>query len=68
MPRYAPALSPLVTKALHFEGKRRGLPMTRLADACLTQVLNSTPGWKQAKAEVTGTIQPSNCHPADSGR
>lgn len=52
MPRYAPALSPLVLKALHHEARRRGVPMTRLADACLTEVLQGTPGWTQAEAEI----------------
>ena len=53
MPRYAPALSPLVLKALHHEARRRGMPMTRLANACLTEVLHGTPGWDQAEAELS---------------
>ena len=49
--RYAPALSPLVLKALHYEARRRSIPMTRLADACLTEVLQESPGWLQAERE-----------------
>lgn len=51
MARYAPALKPVVLKALHHEAKRLGVPMTRLADECLTQMLSGTPGWKQAQKE-----------------
>ena len=51
MPRYAPALSPKVLKALHYEARRRGMPMTRLADSCITEVLQGTKGWIQAEAE-----------------
>ena len=50
--RYAPALRPLVLKALHHEAARRGIPMTELADSCLRQVLQGTPGWKQATTEL----------------
>lgn len=53
MARYSPALSPLVLKALHHEAKRRGIPMTRLADTCITSVLRGTPGWEEAEREWT---------------
>ena len=64
MARYAPALSPLVLKALHFEGKRRGLPMTRLADACITKALEHTQGWKQAQQEMAEQMHPERRSPA----
>lgn len=52
MARYAPALSPLVLKALHYEARRQGIPMTRLADLCVSRMLQGTPGWKQAEREL----------------
>jgi hypothetical protein len=42
---YVPAISLPVVKALYHEAKRRGLPMTRLADELLAGVLKDTPGW-----------------------
>jgi len=50
--RYAPALRPLVLKALHHEAARRGIPMTELANTCLRKALHNTPGWKQATTEL----------------
>ena len=57
MPRYAPALSPKVLKALHHEARRRGIPMTRLADACITEVLQGTKGWIRAEEECEESLQ-----------
>ncbi len=46
MPRtlYSPRLSDDVVRALYHEGKRRKLPMTRLADLLLRQALSGTNG------------------------
>ena len=60
MPRYAPALSPKVLKALHYEARRRGVPMTRLADSCITEALQGTRGWNQAEAECEENPQHHN--------
>lgn len=40
---YSPRLSDDVVRALYTEGKRRRMPMTRLADELLRQALDSTP-------------------------
>jgi hypothetical protein len=44
MPRnlYSPALSDDVVRALYIEGKRRRMPMTRLADLLLREALGIT--------------------------
>ena len=46
---YQPAISRSLIRALYFEGKRRGLPMTKLVDELLTRSLRDTPGWHRAK-------------------
>ena len=51
-----PAISLPVVKALYHEAKRRGVPMTRLADQLLTGVLKGTPGWHMAE-EANGGQQ-----------
>ena len=45
---YVPALPRFTVCALHHEAKRRGIPMTRLADGILTDALKATPGWDAA--------------------
>jgi hypothetical protein len=40
---YSPRLSDDVVRALYREGQRRGMPMTRLADALLRQALDPIP-------------------------
>ena len=40
---YSPRLSDDVVRALYSEGKRRRMPMTRLADELLQQALDSIP-------------------------
>ena len=44
MPRtlYSPRLSNDAVRSLYREGQRRGMPMTRLADLLLREVLGST--------------------------
>lgn len=42
---YSPQLSRLLVSALYHEGKRRRLPMTKLADQILEAALKGTPGW-----------------------
>ena len=48
---YSPRLSDDVVRSLYQEAKKRGLPMTRLADLLLRQALfeatNSPPGYQQ---------------------
>lgn len=46
---YQPAISRSLIRVLYFEGKRRGIPMTKLVDELLTGSLRGTPGWHQAK-------------------
>jgi len=53
---YVPAISLPIVKALYHEAKRRGIPMTRLADELLSGVLKDTPGWCMAK-EANGERQ-----------
>ena len=46
---YQPAISRSLIRALYFEGKHRGVPMTKLVDELLTHSLKDTPGWHKAK-------------------
>lgn len=42
---YVPCISAKIVSALYHEGKRRRLPMTKLADQILEAALKGTPGW-----------------------
>jgi len=46
---YQPAISRELIRVLYFEGKHRGMPMTRLIDEVLTGALRDTPGWQIAE-------------------
>jgi hypothetical protein len=46
---YQPAISRFLIRALYHEGKRRGVPMTRLVDELLTGALKGSPGWRLAE-------------------
>ena len=46
---YQPAISRELIRVLYFEGKHRGVPMTRLIDEVLTGALRDTPGWRTAE-------------------
>lgn len=46
---YQPAISRQLIRVLYYEGKRRGVPMTRLIDEVLTGALCDTPGWRTAE-------------------
>ena len=45
---YQPEISRFLIRALYHEGKRRGVPMTRLVDELLTGALQGSPGWETA--------------------
>ena len=49
---YSPQLPTEIIKALYFEGRRLGVPMTRLAARLLKEALRKTPGWLKAKREL----------------
>ncbi len=44
---YSPPLSAPVVRALYFEAKRKGMPMTRLADSLLRNALQATESWQR---------------------
>lgn len=46
---YCPALSRFLVCALYHEARRKGTPMTRLADQILTEALKNTVGWQEAE-------------------
>ena len=52
---YVPEVSRYLVKVLHYEGKRRKMPMTRLVDKILTDALKATPGWKLAESELSAS-------------
>ncbi len=45
---YTPALTRFTVSLLYHEARRRGVPMTRLADDLLRESLKGSPGWEQA--------------------
>ena len=45
---YSPQLSRFLVSVLYHEAKRRKIPMTKLVDDLLRQVLQGSPGWTQA--------------------
>jgi hypothetical protein len=52
MPRalyYSPRISRFLVSVLYHEAKRRGIPMTRLADELLRQQLVGCPSWEEAQ-------------------
>ena len=50
---YVPEVSRRLVKVLYFEGKRRGMPMTRLVEKILTEALKATPSWEIAESELS---------------
>lgn len=52
---YTPQLSRLLVSALYHEGKRRRLPMTKLASEILEAALKGTPGWTLATSHSRST-------------
>jgi hypothetical protein len=45
---YCPAISRFLVSALYHEARRRKMPMTKLANTLLTEILKDTEGWKEA--------------------
>ena len=50
---YSPAIDPFLVSALYHEARRRGVPMTKLADELLKGSLEGTEGWKLAQTDPT---------------
>ena len=44
-----PHISRFLVAVLYHEGRRRGLPMTKLVDQLLSDSLRDTPGWLQTQ-------------------
>jgi hypothetical protein len=56
MPRptsYSPAINPFLVSALYHEARRKGVPMTKLADELLKGALEGSEGWKLAQTDET---------------
>ena len=56
---YTPAISRLTCCALYHEARRRGVPMTRLADELLAGALSGTAGWRAAEEQIGDRPDPS---------
>lgn len=50
---YSPAIDAFLVSALYHESRRRGVPMTKLADELLKGALEGTEGWKLAQTDPT---------------
>lgn len=48
---YVPHISRFLIAVLFHEGRRRGMPMTKLVDQLLSDSLRDTPGWQQAQQD-----------------
>jgi hypothetical protein len=51
MPRptyYSPVIGRFLVSALYHEAKKRGVPMTQLTNALLTEGLKNSHGWNEA--------------------
>jgi hypothetical protein len=60
---YSPAIDAVLVSALYHEARRRGVPMTKLADELLKGSLERTEGWKQAQTDPTSLAKRQGYHP-----
>jgi len=61
---YSPRIDRFLVKALYYEAKRRGKPMTALANEFVSEGLKDSDGWKVAEAEVQNLPQAPDRSPA----
>lgn len=47
---YSPVISRFLVSVLYHEAKRRKMPMTKLTDALLRQVLNGSESWREVES------------------
>jgi hypothetical protein len=59
---YCPALSRFNVCALYHEARRRGMPMTRLADQIVAEALRGSAGWQEAEKAQGLREQPTPYH------
>ncbi|MEO6847639.1 MAG: hypothetical protein ABI254_10285 [Chthoniobacterales bacterium] len=64
---YSPQLSAPVVKALYFEAKSKGMPMTRLADSILRNALQATESWQHV-GEINEQENRYSCQSASGPR
>jgi len=62
---YSPAIDAFLVSALYHEARRRGVPMTRLADELLRGALEGTEGWRLAQTDPTSLAKRQG-YPADT--
>ena len=60
---YQPELHPHLIKALHFEAKLHGVPMTRLLREIVASALEATEGMRIARQEIREAGEPSSATP-----
>ncbi len=60
---YSPAIDAFLVSALYHEARRRGVPMTKLADELLKGALEGTEGWKLAQMAPTSLAKRQGYHP-----
>ena len=64
---YSPVIQRFLVSVLFHEAKRRGIPMTRLANEILEQGLKPSPGWRLAETASLETVnQPTKSDTAIS--
>jgi hypothetical protein len=57
---YTPSLPLFTVRALYFQAKELGIPMTQLANNLIEAGLKDSPGWKEAQEQMRlgeGSIQ-----------
>lgn len=62
---YSPVISRFMVSVLYHEAKRRKIPMTKLTDHLLRQVLDGSESWRYAESLMIAEASPP--YPAPSG-